>query len=248
MAVRPRAARKPHERQKPTEVGGVAQRPNNDKTIASKGRLAIRGYRCTRKTGVCSEPYVQEKYVIEECLQLVKPIAISTEQANYVRTLIDEETHKDSQALETATAKIIERLSGIQEKLNKLTRGYLDELIDEESYQASKSDLVIEKTALKHEKVRLQRTRSSFWNEPAKEVISALEMAGKAQIEKSPPEISQLVQKVGTNRLISRKTVTFSFSEPYDFVPSLLASRHVSTPNTLPSLGDEKSRSIVWCA
>jgi hypothetical protein len=55
-----------------------------------------------------------------------KPIAISTEQANHVRALIDEATRKDNQSLETATARIVERLSGIQEKLNKLTRGYID--------------------------------------------------------------------------------------------------------------------------
>ncbi len=191
--------------------------------------------------------YVQEKYVIEQCLELVKPIAISTEQASYVRALIDEETQKDSQSLETATAKIIERLSGIQEKLNKLTRGYLDELIDEESYQASKADLVIEKTALKHEKVRLQRTRSSFWNEPTKEIVNALEMAGKTQTGKSPQEISQLVQKVGTNRLISRKTVTFSFSEPYDFALSFLGNFHTAISENPSLRSNELWQRSNWC-
>jgi len=34
MAVRPRAARKPRERQKPTEVGDAGKRPNHDKTQA----------------------------------------------------------------------------------------------------------------------------------------------------------------------------------------------------------------------
>ena len=32
MAVRPRAARKPRERQKPTEVGDADEHPNHDKT------------------------------------------------------------------------------------------------------------------------------------------------------------------------------------------------------------------------
>ena len=56
-----------------------------------------------------------------------------------------------------------EKISALQDKL---TRGYLDELVDEESYQASKSGLVMEKTELKREKERLARTRSSFWNRP----------------------------------------------------------------------------------
>jgi hypothetical protein len=197
---------------------------------------------------ICSEPYTQEKSVVDQCLELVKPLAISPEQANFVRSLIDEETHKDGQSLETANAEINEKVSLVQKKLNKLTRAFLDELIDEESYQAAKADLVLEKTTLKEEKQRLHRTRSSFWNEPAKEVVNAMELAGKSLSDKSPQEISQVVHKVGTNRLLSRKTVTFSFAEPYDFIPSLLASRHVATPNPSPSLCDENLQSPVWCA
>ena len=83
---------------------------------------------------------------------------------------------------------------------------------------------------------------------PVKEVINTLELAGKSQTAKSPQEISLVVHKVGTNRLLSRKTVTFSFSEPYAFIPSLLASRHASTANTSPSLGDENLQSLVWCS
>ena len=106
---------------------------------------------------------------------------------------------------------LAEQLAAVQQKLNKLARGYLDELIDEESYQAAKADLVIAKAELKRSKEQLHRNRSGFWNEPAKEIINTLELAGKLQTAKSPQEISQVVHKVGTNRLLSRKTVTFFF-------------------------------------
>ncbi|MGD1087099.1 MAG: hypothetical protein ABR955_00015 [Verrucomicrobiota bacterium] len=170
--------------------------------------------------------YTQEKFVVQQCLDILKPLAISPEQANVVRALIDEETHKDSQSLEIEDDRMSDQLTLVQQKLNRLTRGYLDELIDEESYQAAKADLVIEKTELKQEKQRLRRTRSSFWNE-------------KSQTEKSPQEISHLIRKVGTNRLLSRKTVSFSFAEPYDFAASLLASVEASPSTTCPSLCDD---------
>ena len=206
-----------------------------------------RYYRCTRKTGICSEPYTQEKLVVEQCLEAVKPLAISPEQANFLRSLIDEQAAKDGQSLETAHAEMNDRISLVQKKLNKLTRAFLDEVIDEESYQAAKADLVLEKTMLKGEKTQVQKTRSGFWNEPAKEVINIMELAGKMQTDKSPQEISQVVHKVGTNRLLSRKTVTFSLAEPYDFIPSLLASVEASPALAAPSLCDENSRSIKWC-
>lgn len=124
-------------------------------------------------------------------------------------------------------------------------------LIAEESYQSAQADLVTKKTALKQEKQRLHRTGSSYWNEPAKEVINALELAGKVQTDQSPQEIAQLLHKVGTNLLLSRKTVSFSFSEPYDFVPSFLGTLPFSSiaPS---SLCDEKnpmgSQPTEWCA
>ena len=49
------------------------------------------------------------------------------------------------------------------------------------------------------------------------------------------------------HRLLSRKTVTFSFSQPYDFIPSTLASRGVATSGVTPSLCDEKPESLIWC-
>ena len=206
-----------------------------------------RYYRCTRKTGICYEPYAQEKLVIDQCLEAVKPLAISTEEANFVRALIDKKSEKDGQALETASAEMTDKISLVQKKLNKLTRAFLDEVIDEESYQAAKAGLVLEKTTLKQQKEQLHKTRSSSWNEPVKEVINTMELAGKSQTTKSPQELSLVVHKVGTNRLLSRKTVTFSFSEPYDLIPSLLASRPVTMTTTSPSLGDENGGSIMWC-
>jgi hypothetical protein len=209
-----------------------------------------RYYRCTRKVGPCTEPYLQEKFVTAQCLDMVKSLAISTEEANFVRGLIDAETEKEGGEVETSIDTITERLSAVQAKLNRLTRGYLNELIDEESYQTAKEDLVTEKTALKQEKQRLHRTGSSYWNEPAKEVINALELAGKVQTEQSPQEIAQLLHKVGTNLLLSRKTVSMTFSEPYDFVPSFLGTLD-SRGTTSWSLCDQKnplgSQLTEWC-
>jgi hypothetical protein len=206
-----------------------------------------RYYRCTRKTGICYEPYAQEKLVVDQCLEAVKPLAISAEEANFVRALIDKKSEKDGQALETASAEMNDKISLVQKKLNKLTCAFLDEVIDEESYQAAKAGLVLEKTTLKQQKEQLHKTRSSSWNEPVKEVINIMELAGKSQTTKSPQELAQVVHKVGTNRLLSRKTVTFSFSEPYAFIPSLLVSRPVTMPTTSPPLGDETGGSPVWC-
>jgi len=116
---------------------GLTATPKRDENVDNGG--LYRYYRCTRKAGACSEPYTQEKVVIDQCLEAIQPLAISPEQANFVRALIDKETQKDSQSLETASVEMTDKISLVQKKLNKLTQGYLDEMIDEESYQANKT-------------------------------------------------------------------------------------------------------------
>jgi site-specific DNA recombinase len=206
-----------------------------------------RYYRCTRKVAKCSEPYVQESSVIEQCLALVSPYAITSEQADHLRSLIDAEGAKDTQGLQNVTGDLADGITTVQEKLNKLTKGYLNGLIDEDSYQVAKDELIFQKNALKKEKERLSKTRSTSWNEPAKAMISALEMAGKSQATRSPEELSQVVHKVGTNRLIARKTVSFSLSENYDFLPSLLGFRRIETSNLSLAFSEENLQSPIWC-
>ena len=177
-----------------------------------------------------------------QCLALLKPIGITPDQAQHLHELIDAEMRKDDSVLESTTAKLNDGLSAVQEKLNKLTHGYLDGVIDEDSYQAATKDLILEKTSLKKEKERVQRTRTSAWIEPAKEVVNTLEIAGKAQSDRTVRETSQIVHKVGTNRLIAHKTVSFGLAEPYDFIPSLLGN--LNCPDSVNLLLQGNSN---WC-
>ena len=206
-----------------------------------------RYYRCTRKSGVCDEPYIQEKLVIGQCQEALKPLAVTAADANAIRAEIDQAMERDGQELESVANEINSKLQGVQEKLNKLTRGYLDEVIDRESYDAMKSDLIVEKTALKREKERISKTRSFHWIEPAKEFVNALETAGKLQSVESPEEMSELVRKVGTNRLIRSKKVSFSLCEEYAFAASLLGNLTGSASENHSLHGSVDGGSIKWC-
>ena len=207
-----------------------------------------RYYRCTRKAGNCEEPYALETSVASQCLDKLKPLAISHEEAAILHAVIDEEAAKESASLDAAVTAIERKLEPLQTKLDRLTHAYLDQVIDEEAYQRTKDDLIMEKTALKRERERLQRTHSSFWIEPARDVVNTLETLRKTEFAESLPAISQTVRKIGTNRLISRKTVSISLSPKYDFLPSLLASARLAPVSTCGSQSDQKTQRQLWCA
>ena len=144
----------------------------------------------------------------------------------------------------TAIDKADGVLKPLEDELVELARSFARGIIEEDTYLQAKEKVVLEKTRLKQEKQRLQRSRENNWVEPARKVVNTLQTLGKTDIENNLSEISGIVQKIGTNRLISRKNVFISFSEDYDFVQSLLTSVRVSTSNTSPTGGGNTQQSI----
>ncbi len=138
-----------------------------------------------------------------------------------------------------------------------VSRAYLDNLIDKDTYKRKRESLVQQKSALKGEQDTLLRKRMSGWNEPMRDYINTLIYAGKIASEQSPQEIAHFAQKIGTNRLISEKIASWDFVPPYDFTAQFLASR-ARRRGDLPAeasaqagqtiaLASKKSGSPVWC-
>jgi hypothetical protein len=208
-----------------------------------------RYYRCSRKaTAPCSEPYLREEFLVTQCMERIRPYALTTEEAAGIRTEIDARAAKGHEAVLAATEAADKGLRTVEEKLRKLTRCLLSDIIDEDSYRVAKEELVIERNRLKQEKERLRRSRETSWIEPAHDLVNTLETLGKTDATKRLPEISGIVRKIGTNHLLSGKNVSFSISEDYDFVPSLLASVRVASSNQSSPSSDKNWWSTKWCA
>ena len=210
-----------------------------------------RYYRCTKKNGPCAEPYLQEQHLTEKCLERLQPLCISIEEAREIREEIRKDEEQDSATLGKSSKQVGEALTKLDEKLRKLTRHLLDEIIDEDMYRASKEEILIEKTALTQEKNRLKKKQCNYGIEPALTVISTLETLGTMPAPHSPQETANILRKIGTNLLLSKKTATFSFSEDYDFLPSLLASARIADQEVAAMRrGDfpQHSQSSKWCA
>ncbi len=80
-----------------------------------------------------------------------------------------------------------------------------------------------------------------------KELINTLEIAGNPTLSESLPDISRLVQKIGTNRLLSRKTVSFSFSEPYQIIPILRPNSHLTLSKQSSTQNAVNHKRLNWC-
>ncbi len=137
---------------------------------------------------------------------------------------LENEEKRDNQTSENFVQKINQKLSEIQNRLDKLLEGYLNGLINEEDYKRKKEELIEQKIALKSEKEMAEKKKFQSWIEPTRNFIKTAFSIQKIVSGKSFKEIRQIVEKVGTNHTISNKKVAWNWQPPYDFLASFLAS------------------------
>lgn len=118
-----------------------------------------RYYRCTRKFGPCQEKYIQEKELINQICQKLREIALPENWQKEMLDYLEEEERKENQAGENFTKKINQKLTEVQNKLDKLLEGYLDGLIEEEDYKGKKEELIQQKITLKSEKEMAEKKK-----------------------------------------------------------------------------------------
>ena len=192
--------------------------------------------------------------IIETFIEKSQTIALPADWSKGMLEKLEREEKQQAQSADAFAEANRKKIFALQEKLNKLLEGYLDNLIDEDTYKRKKESLVQQKIALKGEQDTLLRKRMSGWNEPMRDYINTLIYAGKIVSEQSPQEIAHFAQKIGTNRLISEKIVSWDFAPPFDFTAQFLASR-ARRRGDLPAgkagqtiaLASKKSGSPVWC-
>ena len=183
-----------------------------------------RYYRCTRKFGPCQEKYIQEKELVNQICRKLKEIALPENWGKEMFGYLDEEEKKENQDGENFTQKINQKLSKIQNKLDKLLEGYLDGLIEEKDYKRKKEELIQQKISLKDEKEMTERKKFQNWIEPTRNFLKTVFSIQKIISGKFFEEIRQIVEKTGTNHTLSNKKVAWKWQRPYDFLASFLAS------------------------
>lgn len=126
----------------------------------AKGNGGIyRYYRCTRKHGHYAEKYIQEEKLARQLFEKSQTIALPADWAKEMLEYLENEEKKQAQSADAFVQEINKKLYVLQEKLDKLFEGYLDNLIDEETYKRKKEELVQQKITLKSEKHTLGQKR-----------------------------------------------------------------------------------------
>jgi len=99
--------------------------------------------------------------VARQCFDKLKPLAITADEAQSIRASAASYVAREATTLDESLKTMERELRALQDKLDRLTHGYLDGLIDEDSYRHAKEALVVEKTDLKRKTERVRKTRAN---------------------------------------------------------------------------------------
>ncbi len=186
-------------------------------TGKSGGRY--RYYRCSKKRGKCSQPYVQEQALADKIKARLQTISLCDRYTDWMLAEVQNMEREEVSASQSEVQNLSAKIKADEERMEKLVSAYLDDDVPKEIYLAKKDTLMRSLVALKAELKDFERGRKNRV-EPLREWILDLKQANFLSSSDNLPAIKQFVQKVGTNPVLDDTSPHFSVAAPFTFAAS----------------------------
>lgn len=186
----------------------------------AKGNGGIyRYYRCTKKKGVCSQGYVQEKDLAEQLQKRLQTISLCDRYTDWMLDKVNKWESEHKSASQSDVQNLADKLKANEARMEKLVSAYLDGDIPKEMYLKQKDETMRAILAFKTEKKDFEQ-RGNSWVEPLREWVQDTKQAAFLSSSDNFSEIASFVQKIGTNHAVRDKSAHFSVPPPSHFVAS----------------------------
>ena len=177
-------------------------------------------YHCTHKskTVKCSEQAITEPDLVRQLSSLIKQTALPTAWADFMKQKLDEDKKDSAQSVSAFVSETTEAIRAINNKLQRLLDGYLDQAIEQETYKLEKNKLVGQKKSLEEKLARMTQTQTgwiepfSAWLDKAGALSKISECSGLSEIKSASEEV------FGSNLLLSASEASEEPQHPWDFI------------------------------
>ena len=172
-------------------------------------------YRCTKKKGDCSQPYVREEILDTDLSEILTRYAVPENWTQELFNLTLKDEKDASQAANSFIQNSQEKISDLARKLDRLTDVYVEQDIDRETYLTKKQELMSEKKSAEEQITNLQKG-SLVWLEPMREWIKDVSMLDEIAESTDLPSKKLSLQKIfGSNLTLRNKKIEFTPIKPY---------------------------------
>ncbi len=154
----------------PTPFCGLLKCGNCNMGITAERQKGHVYYRCTKKHGNCSEPYIRQEELDSQLSEILRSVAMNDTWANSLNKMLSVDEQQSAKSVGVFIRESKSKIQSLQSKLQRLLDGYLDQDIEREVYVAKKAQLMSEKKSLEEQSARLEQTQTG-WLEPMKQWI-----------------------------------------------------------------------------
>ena len=175
----------------------------------TRGKVRYDYYRCGKHHGICSQKYVSAPDFEQQLRDLIWDVSLHPENAKWLLNRLNADEIKEKQTADTQLVSLKSQLSKIDERLQRLLSGYLDQIVNKDEYQIAKNKLIEEKSEIEEQisKIRVGEFR---WVELARSFIfSALEAHKTAREKNNWQDLYNLAKKVGSNYFLYDRRLEF---------------------------------------
>jgi DNA invertase Pin-like site-specific DNA recombinase len=172
-------------------------------------------YRCSKKFGKCSQPYLRDDLMAEHIRRLLQKASLPECWTSAAFGQLDRWEREEREKLQSFAQNHANTLSDIQNKLDKLVNGFLEGIIEKDTYLKNKDALIKQKIEIEHRQAGFGE-RAKLWVEPMREWLETAHKAGKLAFSDDYPEMKKILEKIGTNRQVIDKKVYVDFVRPFD--------------------------------
>ena len=149
--------------------------------------------------------------------------------------MADDDGKKEKKFAESKLKMLSVTFSNLEQKLDKLLESYLEEIVDAESYQRKKDELLQTKKLLQ-EKIEEIKTKGSSWLEPFENFIQRAFQARKiASSKNNPEELCSFGKSACSNFNLLNRQISFTPNLGWDTVFSFASCLRSASPSTLNS-------------
>jgi len=168
-------------------------------------------YRCSKKLGKCSQPYLDQSQTISQLIDLVGRASLTPLAAAKFKEWANRDANEEKQKSVNQINQLKLELHATHNKLDRLLEGYLDKVITSTEYTTKKNELMETKAKLT-DQIRRLSTKGVEWLVPFMEFVnSALSAHQIARAKTQSHDLLIMAKTVGSNYFLKDQRLTAEY-------------------------------------
>jgi DNA invertase Pin-like site-specific DNA recombinase len=198
-------------------------------------------YRCHSEE--CAGTSIREEFISEAIQKSLQLLIGNEEELREFRDLVEDERKTVTEGLDKLRTSLNLRLAKCDDRLNRLTDAYIDQLIDKDTFEARKLGLLGE-----HRNLLDQREKLSAADLPAGKAFKKLELGNAAYsgyISGNAPERRNILDEVTSNLVALGNKPAIALKSPYQEIVDWRISQNGAPRRGTPRRSARKLLAII---